>query len=131
MKPLSAFDILAAVAGAWGIPPEELTVPAERTKTPTRAAARAAAALLIREALDLPLTEIARALGVRNHTTVHYAIARARERARTEPGFADRLTRVRSALDIPPPRRRAIRWVAPGAAGRGRCSRLRGAVRAA
>jgi chromosomal replication initiator protein len=88
--------IQQAVAREWGVTPEGL-----RSKTRTKAltAPRQVAMFLIRELLSLQLVEIGAAFGGRDHSTVIHSLDRVSGNLREEPGFAQRVGKLRSMLE--------------------------------
>jgi chromosomal replication initiator protein len=83
------------VAKEWGVTVEAL-VSKRRTKDLT--VPRQVAMYLIREYLDLPLVEIGKLFGGRDHSTVIHSLNKVDEDLRSEPALATRLAAVRNAL---------------------------------
>jgi chromosomal replication initiator protein len=83
------------VAREWGITVEGL-VSKKRTKDLT--IPRQVAMYLIRDLLDLPLIEIGKLFGGRDHSTVIHSLNKVDEDLRTDPVLAARLAAVRTAL---------------------------------
>jgi chromosomal replication initiator protein len=88
--------IQQAVAKEWGVTTEGL-----RSKTRTKAltAPRQVAMYLMRELLALQLVEIGAAFGGRDHSTVIHSLERVGAMLREDPSFAQRIARLRSALE--------------------------------
>jgi chromosomal replication initiator protein len=93
---LTANTIQQLVAKEWGVTPEGL-----RSKTRTKAltAPRQVAMFLIRELLGLQLVEIGAAFGGRDHSTVIHSLDRVSTSISEEPSFAQRVGKLRSALE--------------------------------
>jgi chromosomal replication initiator protein len=83
------------VAREWGVSVEAL-ISKRRTKDLT--VPRQVAMYLIREYLDLPLVEIGKLFGGRDHSTVIHSLNKVEEDVRSEPALATRLAAVRNAL---------------------------------
>jgi len=88
--------IQQTVAREWGVTPEGL-----RSKTRTKALTtpRQVAMHLMRELLSLQLVEIGATFGGRDHSTVIHSLDRVAGMMREDPSFAQRLGRVRGALE--------------------------------
>ena len=84
--------ILADVARAFGVTPAAIRA---RGRTPDVAAARLAAYRLLRLEAGLSKSRIARFVGNRDHSTIHYGLASAEGRLRTDSWFAARYEEAR------------------------------------
>ena len=80
--------IQAGIAGAWRVRPESLTA---KTRTRTVTEARHVAMYVTRKLLELPLTEIGRLYGGRDHSTVLYSIRKVERRMELDSAFRDRV----------------------------------------
>jgi chromosomal replication initiator protein len=83
------------VAEEWGVT-ADLLQSKKRTKNLT--VPRQVAMYLIKEAFDLPLVEIGKLFGGRDHSTVIHSIAKVEEDLRTDPVLRERVEAVRSSL---------------------------------
>jgi chromosomal replication initiator protein len=83
------------VAREWSVTVEGL-VSKKRTKDLT--VPRQIAMFLIRELLDLPLVEIGKLFGGRDHSTVIHSLNKVEDELRTDPALAARIAAVRTAL---------------------------------
>ena len=83
------------VAQSWGVPVEALSSK-KRTKEVT--APRQVAMYLIRELLDMPLVEIGKLFGGRDHSTVIHSIQKVEEDLATNDGFHARVQQLRAGL---------------------------------
>jgi chromosomal replication initiator protein len=92
---LSPEIIRGRVAENWGVSVDGL-ISKRRTKELT--VPRQVAMFLIRELLDLPLVEIGKLFGGRDHSTVIHAIHKVREDAATDQEFGARLQALRTDL---------------------------------
>jgi hypothetical protein len=75
---LTVPDVLAAVCDVWAVAPA--AVLARRVRTGGVGRAREAACLLAADLLGRSTTQIGRAMGGRDHTTIGHALAQARAR---------------------------------------------------
>ena len=93
---LNTNTIQQLVAKEWGVTPEGL-----RSKTRTKAltAPRQVAMFLMRELLGLQLVEIGAAFGGRDHSTVIHSLDRVSTSISEQPSFAQRVGKLRSALE--------------------------------
>jgi chromosomal replication initiator protein len=84
------------VAREWGVTAEGL-----RSKTRTKAltAPRQVAMHFMRELLGMQLVEIGAAFGGRDHSTVIHSLERVMSALREEPGFAQRIGRLRAEFE--------------------------------
>ena len=87
--------VRSRVADAWGVSPEALQS-ARRTKDLT--VPRQVAMYLIKDLFNLPLVEIGRLFGGRDHSTVIHSIAKVEEDLAADPGLRERLDIIRKAL---------------------------------
>jgi chromosomal replication initiator protein len=92
---LTPAGIRERVAREWGVTVDGL-VSKKRTKELT--VPRQVAMYLIRELLDLPLVEIGRLFGGRDHSTVIHSINKVEDEARQDAAFAAKLRSVRAEL---------------------------------
>jgi chromosomal replication initiator protein len=83
------------VAEEWGVT-SELLQSKRRTKNLT--VPRQVAMYLIKEMFDLPLVEIGRMFGGRDHSTVIHSIAKVEEELRADPALRQRVERLRASL---------------------------------
>ena len=93
---LSTETVQQIVAKEWGVTPEGL-----RSKTRTKALTtpRQVAMYLMRELLGLQLVEIGAAFGGRDHSTVIHSLERVTGSLREDPTFAQRVGKLRIALE--------------------------------
>jgi chromosomal replication initiator protein len=89
---ITVATIQQVVSREWGVTPDGL-----RTKQLTTP--RQVAMYLCRELLALQLVEIGNAFGGRDHSTVIHSLDRVAEDMGGEPGFADRVLKVRGMLE--------------------------------
>ena len=89
---LSVNTIQTEVARDWGVSPEGL-----RSKTRTKALTtpRQVAMYFMRELLTMQLVEIGAAFGGRDHSTVIHSLDRVSTTMKEDPGFAQRIARLR------------------------------------
>jgi chromosomal replication initiator protein len=92
---LTAVMIRERVATAWGVSVESL-MSKKRTKELT--VPRQVAMFLIRELLDLPLIEIGKLFGGRDHSTVIHSISKVEENLQNDDGFKSKVQGVRGEL---------------------------------
>ncbi len=98
-KPVASPEkIQEGIASAWRVRPEALCA---KTRTRTVTEARQVAMYAIRKLLDLPLTEIGRCFGGRDHSTVLYSIRKVERRLEHDPDFRDRVRDVMRELREP------------------------------
>ncbi len=88
--------IQQVVAREWGVTPDGLR---SKTRTKQLTVPRQVAMYLCRELLALQLVEIGNAFGGRDHSTVIHSLERVAEDSAGEPGFAERVLKVRSMLE--------------------------------
>jgi chromosomal replication initiator protein len=93
---LDPVTIQQVVAKEWGVTPDGLR---SKTRTKTLAVPRQVAMHLMRELLSLQLVEIGGAFGGRDHSTVIHSLDRVNEMLKEDPGFAQRVSRVRTMLE--------------------------------
>ena len=93
---LTVATIQQVVAREWGVTPDGLR---SKTRTKQLTVPRQVAMALCRELLGLQLVEIGNAFGGRDHSTVIHSLDRVAEDMREEPGFAERVQKVRSMLE--------------------------------
>ena len=93
---LSLDTIQSTIAKEWGVTAEGL-----RSKTRTKAltAPRQVAMYFMRELLKMQLVEIGAAFGGRDHSTVIHSLERVAAMFKEEPGFAQRMGRLRALLE--------------------------------
>jgi chromosomal replication initiator protein len=84
-----------AVAEGWGTTPDALQ---SKRRTKDLTVPRQVAMFLIKELFDLPLVEIGRLFGGRDHSTVIHSIAKVEEDMTTDPAFRQRVESLRTAL---------------------------------
>lgn len=92
---LTVGAIQQIVAKEWGVTTEGLK---SKTRTKTLTVPRQVAMYLTREMLGMQLIEIGNAFGGRDHSTVIHSLERVAQSSASEPGFSDRVSRVRSML---------------------------------
>jgi len=83
------------VADEWGVTPD-LLQSKKRTKNLT--VPRQIAMYLIKEAFDLPLVEIGKLFGGRDHSTVIHSIAKVEEDLRNDPALRERVEALRASM---------------------------------
>ena len=83
------------VAHSWGVTVEAL---ASKKRTKEVTAPRQVAMYLIRELLDVPLVEIGRLFGGRDHSTVIHSIQKVEEDLAHDDGFHARVSQLRAEL---------------------------------
>ncbi len=93
--PLDPGRIRDHVGKVWGVSGDALASP---RRTRTVAVPRQVAMFLIRELLDTPLTQIGRAFGGRDHSTVIHSIRRVEARLRSDEGFRAKVESLRQDL---------------------------------
>jgi chromosomal replication initiator protein len=93
---LTVATIQQVVAKEWGVTTEGLK---SKTRTKTLTTPRQVAMYLTREMLGMQLIEIGNAFGGRDHSTVIHSLERVAQSSAAEPGFSDRVNRVRSMLE--------------------------------
>jgi chromosomal replication initiator protein len=89
---LSATGIRARVAQQWGVTVEGL---ASKKRTKELTVPRQVAMYLIRELLDLPLTEIGRLFGGRDHSTVIHSVKKVEDDMSDDPTLRSRIDAIR------------------------------------
>ena len=93
---LTAVAIQGAVAKEWGITVEGLK---SKTRTKTLTVPRQVAMYLCREMLAMQLVEIGQAFGGRDHSTVIHSLERATTSMGEDPGFGERVRKLRGMLE--------------------------------
>ncbi len=93
--PLDPGRIRDHVGRVWGVSGDALASP---RRTRTVAVPRQVAMFLIRELLDTPLTQIGRAFGGRDHSTVIHSIRRVEARLRSDEAFRAKVEGLRQDL---------------------------------
>jgi chromosomal replication initiator protein len=93
---LSPFAIQQAVAKEWAVTTEGLR---SKTRTKNLTVPRQVAMFLMRELLGMQLVEIGANFGGRDHSTVIHSLERVSAMMREEPGFSQRVAKLRSALE--------------------------------
>lgn len=88
--------IQQVVAREWGVTPDGLR---SKTRTKQLTVPRQVAMYLCRELLALQLVEIGNAFGGRDHSTVIHSLDRVAEDMAGEPGFTERVLKVRGMLE--------------------------------
>lgn len=88
--------VRAKVAEAWNVSAEGLQSQ-KRTKDLT--VPRQVAMYLIKEIFHLPLVEIGRLFGGRDHSTVIHSISKVEEEVQRDPAFARRVLEIRGSMD--------------------------------
>ena len=83
------------VAEAWGTTPEALQ---SKKRTKDLTVPRQVAMFLTRELFDLPLVEIGRLFGGRDHSTVIHSISKVEEEMAGDPAFRQRVETLRQSL---------------------------------
>jgi chromosomal replication initiator protein len=83
------------VAAAWGVSPEALQ---SKKRTKDLTVPRQVAMFLIKEMFDLPLVEIGRLFGGRDHSTVIHSVDKVEEDVQRDPELRRRVQEIRSAL---------------------------------
>ncbi len=92
---MTAESIREAVALAWGVTVDGL---ASKRRTKDLTVPRQVAMYLIRELLYLPLIEIGRLFGGRDHSTVIHSINKVQDELSSDDGFSARVASIRSSL---------------------------------
>jgi chromosomal replication initiator protein len=92
---LSATTVRERVAAAWHVSVESLT---SKKRTKELTVPRQVAMYLIRELLDLPLVEIGKLFGGRDHTTVIHSLNKVEEDLQTDEAFRSKVQTLRSEL---------------------------------
>ena len=93
---ITVATIQQVVSREWGVTPDGLR---SKTRTKQLTTPRQVAMYLCRELLALQLVEIGSAFGGRDHSTVIHSLDRVAEDMGQEPGFADRVLKVRGMLE--------------------------------
>jgi chromosomal replication initiator protein len=92
---LTPGQIRTRVAEAWGVSAESLQ---SKKRTKDLTVPRQVAMYLIKEHFGLPLVEIGRLFGGRDHSTVIHSIAKVEEEMATDPEFRERVEELRRTL---------------------------------
>ncbi|MBI4409523.1 MAG: chromosomal replication initiator protein DnaA [Gemmatimonadetes bacterium] len=92
---VSVDTIRARVAQAWSVPVEALS---SKRRTKNLTVPRQIAMYLIRDLLDLPLVEIGRNFGGRDHSTVIHSIQKVEEDLGRDPALRQRVDALRTEL---------------------------------
>ncbi|HSU16044.1 chromosomal replication initiator protein DnaA [Longimicrobium sp.] len=92
---LSPERVRETVAQAFGTTPEALQ---SKKRTKDLTVPRQVAMFLTRELFDLPLVEIGKLFGGRDHSTVIHSISKVEEDMAADPGFRQRVDKVRASL---------------------------------
>ena len=93
---LTMATIQSAVAREFGVTPDGLK---SKTRTKTLTTPRQVAMFLGRELLGMQLVEIGNAFGGRDHSTVIHSLERVQEEMKIDPGFAEKVGRLRKSLE--------------------------------
>src|SRR5438876_3193694 len=93
---LTGYTIQDAVSKEWGVTAEGLR---SKTRTKNLTVPRQVAMLLMREMLGMQLVEIGASFGGRDHSTVIHSLERASAMIAEEPATAQRVARLRTALE--------------------------------
>src|SRR5918995_5103476 len=93
---LTSYVIQDAVAKEWGVTSEGLR---SKTRTKNLTVPRQVAMFLMREMLGMQLVEIGSTFGGRDHSTVIHSLDRAMAMISEEPATAQRVARLKSALE--------------------------------
>jgi chromosomal replication initiator protein len=93
---ITVATIQQVVSREWGVTPDGLR---SKTRTKQLTVPRQIAMYLCRELLALQLVEIGNAFGGRDHSTVIHSLERVAEDMAGEPGFTDRVLKVRGMLE--------------------------------
>ncbi len=93
---LTSYTIQDSVAREWGVTSEGLR---SKTRTKNLTVPRQLAMYLMREMLGMQLVEIGAGFGGRDHSTVIHSIERANAMIAEEPATAQRISRLRMALE--------------------------------
>jgi chromosomal replication initiator protein len=83
------------VAEAWGVTSDALQ---SKKRTKDLTVPRQVAMYLIKEFFDLPLVEIGKLFGGRDHSTVIHSISKVEEELQTDGGFRERVDALRATL---------------------------------
>ncbi len=95
MQDLTPERVRDRVAEAWNTSPEALQ---SKKRTKDLTVPRQVAMFLTRELFDMPLVEIGRLFGGRDHSTVIHSIAKVEEDMTTDAGFRQRVDAIRQSL---------------------------------
>ncbi|HEU0012132.1 MAG TPA: chromosomal replication initiator protein DnaA [Longimicrobium sp.] len=87
--------VRAAVAEAWGTTADALQ---SKKRTKDLTIPRQVAMFLIKEMFGMPLVEIGRLFGGRDHSTVIHSISKVEEDIDSDPGFRQRVDELRASL---------------------------------
>jgi chromosomal replication initiator protein len=93
---LTVFTIQMLVAKEWGIGTDGLR---SKGRTKTLTVPRQVAMYLTRDLLGTQLVEIGNAFGGRDHSTVIHSIEKTEATLKENPVFAERVARLRGALE--------------------------------
>jgi chromosomal replication initiator protein len=93
---ITVATIQQVVSREWGVTPDGLR---SKTRTKQLTVPRQIAMYLCRELLALQLVEIGNAFGGRDHSTVIHSLERVAEDMAGQPGFTDRVVKVRGMLE--------------------------------
>ncbi|HYC51324.1 MAG TPA: chromosomal replication initiator protein DnaA [Gemmatimonadaceae bacterium] len=93
---LTSYVIQDAVAKEWGVTAEGLR---SKTRTKNLTVPRQVAMFLMREMLGMQLVEIGSTFGGRDHSTVIHSLDRAAAMIAEEPATAQRISKLRTALE--------------------------------
>ncbi len=93
---LTSYVIQDSVAKEWGVTSEGLR---SKTRTKNLTVPRQVAMFLMREMLGMQLVEIGATFGGRDHSTVIHSLDRALAMIAEEPATAQRISRLRTALE--------------------------------
>ena len=93
---ITVATIQQVVSREWGVTPDGLR---SKTRTKQLTTPRQVAMYLCRELLALQLVEIGNAFGGRDHSTVIHSLDRVAEDMAGEPGFSERVLKVRGMLE--------------------------------
>jgi chromosomal replication initiator protein len=83
------------VAEAWGVSPEALQ---SKKRTKDLTVPRQVAMFLIKELFDIPLVEVGKLFGGRDHSTVIHSIGKVEEDMSTDAAFREKVNRLREAV---------------------------------
>lgn len=99
-------DVILAVAAEYGMTPGQIKFRTRRRKV---AWPRQILMLMLRQNCGRSYQQIARAVGVSDHTTVIYGVRRARERVLSDPDERENVMRIMQALRIVEPMRGSLK----------------------
>lgn len=92
-------EVIAAVAKAWGFTPGHLTTHHVKRPPVRVAEARYIAIWILRRITALPVAQVGKALGYRDHTTVAHACRTVEVRMNTDPVLAVRVNAILYGLE--------------------------------